>query len=100
MGVPLVRLFVMKPSASRDPSRIPRSVHSLQRTALAAVAAMVLIPVVVLAVAYPVSAAAAVGAALATWPLVVGFRRIRRRRQRRRRSRRVCVPKAGICAEP
>jgi len=73
--------------------------HSLQRTAVAAVTATVLIPVVVLAVAYPVAAAAAVGAALATLPLVTGFRRLHRRRERLRRTRRVCVPKTGICAE-
>jgi len=85
------------------PGRIPGPVfqsttddYSVQRTAVGAVAATVLIPVVVLAVAYPVAVVAAVGGALAMWPLVAGFRRLRRRRQR---TRRVCVPKTGICAE-
>lgn len=99
MDVAVQRLSVMKYTASQDPSRIPRPNHSLRRTAFGAVVATVLAPVVVLAVAYPVTAAAVVGFALATWPLVNGFRQLHRSRKRREETRQVCVPKTGICAE-
>lgn len=59
----------------------------------------VAIPLLVLAVLYPLGAAAAVGAALATRPLVAGGRRLYRERKRTGRTRHVCAPKFDVCVE-
>lgn len=99
MGVAVLRLSVMRDSTTRAPSRDLRRIHSLTATAKGTATAALLIPLFVLAVLYPAAAIAAVGVALATRPLVGGFRRLYRSRKRRGQARRVCAPEIDACIE-
>ena len=89
----------MRYTTNQSRSGDSRPTHSLQTTVVGTVAAALLIPMLVLAMLYPITAAAVVGAALATWPLVRGFRQLYRARQREGRTRRVCVPATNTCTE-
>jgi len=97
MGAALHGSPVMRRPLNRSSSRDLRSRHSVQKTALGAVATTLLVPALVLVVLYPV---AAVG--LATIAAALGLavksarRRVRRRRGERREFR---VPKTDVSVE-
>lgn len=81
------------------PSRVPRPRHSLQTTAVGVVLAVLLAPALVLTVSYPVVAVSVVVLTLAAKLLFGTLRRFYNARQRRGRTRRVCLPKTGVCVE-
>lgn len=99
MGVAVLRLSVMRHLSTRPRPRDLRRQHSLAATVKATAAAALLIPLFALAILHPVAAIAAIGFALATRPLVTGFRRLYRARKRRDQTRRVCAPAVDACIE-
>lgn len=92
-------LPVMRYTPGPAPSRDRRSLHSLQTTTVGTVLAALLVPVLVLAILYPAVGVGVVALALASTLLVRIFRRLYHARQRQGRTRRVCLPKTGVCVE-
>lgn len=98
MVVALVGLPVMRDAPSQVPSRDSRTRHSLETTVKGTIAAALLIPLLVLVILSPITAAAALGFALATWPLVKGFRQLYQDRKQQECTSTVCSPDTNICA--
>lgn len=99
MAVTVQYLSVMRYTDSQDPGRIPRPKHSLHTTIVGAVVATMLVPVITMAVAYPIVGIALVALALAARPTLRGLRQLHQARQRQGRTRQICVPKTSVCAE-
>lgn len=99
MGIAVLRLSVMRDTPTKVPARDLRRQHSLPATARGTATAALLIPLLTLAILYPVAAIASLGFALAIQPLVGGFRRLYRARKRRGQTRRVCAPEMDVCIE-
>lgn len=91
----------MRYRPSRDPSRRldPNSRYSIAYTLAGSALAAIVAVATVLAVFYPATATGAVALLVAGLLAVRTVRRFYRARRRDGRTRRVCVPKTGVCVE-
>jgi hypothetical protein len=107
----------MRHSLSQDPTRYshpestrrthpeatrrahPESVRSFGDSLAASALVAAVTVAVVLAASYPVAATGAAAFAVAGWLAARSLGRSYRHRQRAGRTRRVCVPKTGVCVE-
>lgn len=94
------RLDVMR-RTHRSPgqTRGPDPAYSPGRTLAGTAAMLAAVVAVLVALSYPVAAAAAVGLGLAMAPAGRLVAEYRQRRRTDGRANEVCVPKAGVCVE-